>query len=198
MTDIKSAVAKNIAQLRVANKMTQLELAEKLNYSDKAVSKWEHGDSIPDLGVLAEIADIFGVTLDYLIKDEHKAEELPAVKSKYRYSKSVITLVAVLSVWFVAMFGFVVLSLVLESSKNLWLSFIYAVPLTAVVWLVLNSVWFNIKRNYFIISLLMWSLLAAIQITFLVLGNNIWKIYLLGIPGQIIILLWSFIKRKEK
>lgn len=198
MTDIKLAVAKNIAELRTANKMTQLELAERLNYSDKAVSKWEHGDSLPDLCVLAEIADIFGVSLDYLIKDEHTAEELPTVKSKYRYSKSVITLVSVFAVWFVAMFGFVVLSLVLESSKNLWLSFIYAVPVTAVVWLVLNSVWFNIKRNYFIISLLMWSSLAAIQITFLVLGSNIWLIYLLGIPGQIMIFLWSFMKKKTK
>ena len=43
MTDIKGTIAKNISELRQANKMTQLTLAEKLNYSDKAVSKWERG-----------------------------------------------------------------------------------------------------------------------------------------------------------
>ena len=78
MSDIKSVVAKNIAELRQANGMTQLELAEKLNYSDKAVSKWERGDSMPDISVLVEIADLFHVSLDYLIHEDHTAAQAEA------------------------------------------------------------------------------------------------------------------------
>ena len=51
--------------------MTQLDLAEKLHYSDKAVSKWERGESVPEIGTLTAIADLFGVTLDYLVRADH-------------------------------------------------------------------------------------------------------------------------------
>ena len=80
MNDIKSVVAKNIVELRQAKGMTQLELGEKLNYSDKAVSKWEHGDSMPDISVLVEMADMFGVTIDYLVRQEHKPHEIFRIK----------------------------------------------------------------------------------------------------------------------
>ena len=63
MSDIKSIVAKNISELRQKRSMTQLELAEQLNYSDKAVSKWERGDSLPDISVLCDIAALFSVPL---------------------------------------------------------------------------------------------------------------------------------------
>ena len=71
MNDIKSIVAKNISELRQSNNMTQLELAEKINYSDKAISKWERAESSPDISVLVDIAAVFGVTVDYLVKAEH-------------------------------------------------------------------------------------------------------------------------------
>ena len=68
MEEVKDIVAKNIHELRKKNNMTQLELAEKLNYSDKTVSKWEKGENSPDITFLVEIANIFGVSLDYLVK----------------------------------------------------------------------------------------------------------------------------------
>ena len=49
---LKQTVANNIAQLRKSKGLTQLELAERLNYSDKAVSKWERGEGLPDVLVL--------------------------------------------------------------------------------------------------------------------------------------------------
>lgn len=198
MNDIKLVVAKNIAQLRQANNMTQLELAEKLNYSDKAISKWEHADSMPDISVLVEMADIFGVPLDYLIKEEHSKSDAQKLQKTPRYSHGMITAVSVLLVWLVAMFVFVLISLIWKSTSLEWLTFLYAVPVSAIVWLVLNSIWFNKKRNYLIISLLMWSVLISLHITFLVADINISLIYLLGIPGQIIIILWSLIKKKPK
>lgn len=71
MEDLKRIIADNIAELRKAVPLTQAELAEKLNYSDKAVSKWERGESIPDVIVLKQIAGIFGVSVDYLLEEVH-------------------------------------------------------------------------------------------------------------------------------
>ena len=82
MQDIKSNVAKNITELRILNNMTQMELAEKLNYSDKTISKWERAESSPDISVLVEIADLFGVTLDYLVKTENIEEAIIQQKTK--------------------------------------------------------------------------------------------------------------------
>ena len=71
MSDKRFIIGKNIAELRKSSGLTQLELAEKLNYSDKSVSKWERGESLPDIVVLKSVADLFEVTLDYLVEEEH-------------------------------------------------------------------------------------------------------------------------------
>lgn len=174
--------------------MTQIELAEKLNYSDKAVSKWERGESIPDVTVLKSIADLFGVSLDYLVEAEHSqvVAAVPAERpvSKFR-SHTVVTLLSILIVWFVATFAFVVMDIAVPDVTARWLAFVYALPVSGIVWLVFNSIWFNSRRNYLIISLMMWTALLSIFLTVSACGFNTWQIFLLGIPGQIAILLWS-------
>ena len=202
MNDIKSVIAKNIVELRQAKGITQSELGELLNYSDKAVSKWEHADSMPNISVLVDIAGIFGVTLDYLVREEHEAYEiLKDTKKPLKIKHTVITAVSILFVWFVAVAAFVFISAVLKDVKHSWLTFIYAVPVSSILWLVFNSIWFNRKSNYFIISVLMWSVLVSIHISLLVFTFNlrhIWMVYLLGIPGQIIILLLAIMRRVIK
>lgn len=199
MNDIKNIVARNITKLRQSRKMTQMELAEQLNYSDKAVSKWEHADSMPDISTLTEIANLFDVTLDYLVSEEH-AEVIDENKREPapKYSHGIITAVSVLLVWFIALFVFVMITLISGRMGFQWVSFIYAVPVSAIVCLVFNSIWFNTRFNYFIISVLMWSVIASLQITLLLFKINILMVYLLGIPGQIVIILWSMMKKKPK
>jgi len=153
---IKQIVAKNISVLRQANGMTQLELAERLHYSDKAVSKWERGESLPDIAVLKEMADLFGVPLDYLVREEHPEPDLPAPK-KPTYRKGVIAAAAVVAVWLLAMTAFVVMSLLPLEGRFAALTFLYAVPPSLVVWLVLNTLWFRPSFNVVIISLLLWA-----------------------------------------
>ncbi len=191
MVDIKPIIAKNIAELRQRDGMTQLELAERLNYTDKAVSKWERGESIPDVTVLVEIAALFRVTLDDLVK-EHTVLPAPAQR-KHRHNRGFITGMSVLLVWLVATAIFVPLLISLPGAIQIYLPYVWAVPASMIVWLVLNSIWSDRRRNYLIISLLVWSLLAGIHLTVLP-AANIWQIYLLGIPGQIIILLWSKVR----
>lgn len=196
MKDIKPIVAKNIARLRQAKGMTQIELAEKLNYSDKAVSKWERAESMPDISVLVEIADLFGVPLDHLVRPASPLPK-PAAPKAPRYDRRMITGVSVLLVWLIAILVYVILSLCCPSMHYRWLCFVCAVPVSCIVWLVFNSLWFNRRRNYLIVSLLMWSTLTCVQLSLLPAGHNIWMVYLLGIPGQIIILLWSRIRKQK-
>ncbi len=202
MEDIKSIIAENIVQLRRANGMTQIELAEKLNYSDKAVSKWERGESVPDISVLKSIADLFGVTVDFLITADHDPSELEVgedielLRKKKERTRGMITGMSILLVWLVASIIFVPIDIATTGFLAHWLAFAYAVPVSMLVWLIFNAMWFNRRRNYLIISLMVWTLIAAVHLTVLVCGYNIWQMYLLGIPGQFIIVLWSKIGKK--
>ena len=201
MKDVKSTVSKNIAELRTACGMTQAELGAILNYSDKAVSKWERGESIPDVTVLAEICRVFEVSLDDMVKgpvavlSAEKAEAEAARASreaKNRFRKHVtITLMSISLVWLVAVLGYILWKGVAKAAEGAWIVFVYAVPVSAVVLLVFAGVWFSRKTIFPAVTVLMWSLLASVFFSLLVFGGiNFWLVFLLGIPGQIIILLW--------
>ena len=199
MNDIKSIVAKNIAELRRTNNMTQLELAEKINYSDKAISKWERAESSPDISVLVDIAEVFGVTVDYLVKEEHT--EAPVIENdepRRQYNRKPIAYIAESVAWLVAIVAFIITTLIVKGMTFQYLFFIYALPIVLIVKLIFNSIWFNPRNNYYIISALMWSILAAIHITCLYFGVNVALIYLLGVAGQIVIVLWSLICKPQK
>jgi transcriptional regulator with XRE-family HTH domain len=203
MENIKSIVARNISELRQEKKMTQSDLAVQLNYSDKAVSKWERGESLPDVTVLKKIADLFGVSLDYLVEEEHPVAE-PAVEPAAagdgpaapehdgsKRAHAVITAISILLVWLVATLVYFLLDMLLAHAAVCSMVFVYAVPVSMIVWLVFNAIWFDRRRNYTIISLLMWSGLLSVFLSLLPFSVNIWRVFLLGIPGQVIIWLWS-------
>ncbi len=200
MDDIKKIIAKNISELRRKEKMTQLELAEKLNYSDKAVSKWERGDSIPDVVILKSIADLFSVTVDYLLTEEHEKFMLKkkAVTKRRLQNHAFITGMSIILVWLIATMVYVISYLVLNKAGLYWLAFIYAVPVSLILWLIFNSIWFNPRFNFWIISLLMWSVVACVYISFLPFGFSSQLLFTLCIPGQLIIIMWSKIKRSKE
>lgn len=198
MKDIKNTVAKNICELRVMNNMTQLELAEKLNYSDKTISKWERAESTPDISVLIEIAELFGVTLDYMVTEDHdKAEKLPCEEGAPGFNRRAVAYVAECGAWIIALLAFIFTTLITGQMTFQFLYFVYALPVVFIVKLVLNSLWFNTRHNYYIISLLMWSVFVAIHVTFLYFGTNVALIYLAGVAGQIAIVISSFITKPK-
>ena len=181
-------------------------MAEKLNYSDKAVSKWERGESIPDVLILANLAEQMGITVNDLLEDpDALPEQTGAVQQvmglvvektlKRKADKNIILGLSSILVWFVALFAYVLLS-TLEVSKS-WLAFFYAVPADAIVMLSLRSAWRDFRWNRILISTIMWGSILSIYMTVLILcGFNAWKIFLLGIPGQAAILLWFRMFRK--
>lgn len=200
LESIRQNFANNLSSLRRQSGMTQLELAERLKYSDKAISKWERGESVPDVGVLKYIADTFGVDVDYLIESEHKARERESAETlrvKTR-NRTEITLISVAVVWLVALTAYVTASMATNGKIHLWLAFIYAVPISSIVWLVFNSIWFNRRRNFLIVSILIWTVLISLFITLIPVSAKAWQLLLLGIPGQTIVFFWSRIKVKGK
>lgn len=202
MTDekLKVQIGTNISNLRKRQGLTQAGLAEKLNYSDKAVSKWERGESAPDILTLVSIAEVLGVTVDDLISDPNALpEQTGSVQQamghvvektlKRKADKRIIVQLSSLLVWFVALLIYVVVASV--GISNSWLAFFLAIPADGIVILSLRSAWRDFRSNRTLISVIMWGSLLSIYMFLLVLlHENVWRIFLLGIPGQAAIWLW--------
>lgn len=187
---IKQNIAKNISMLRTREKLTQAELAERLNYSDKAISKWERAESVPDITVLKKIADMFGVTVDFIISDGQTGEVPKSNASKKNHD--LISGVSVCGVWVLATIIFAIIWIASGSLRNAWLVFPAALPVCAIVLIVFNSVWGTRKRffNQIYVSLLIWSILVFTYLTVLMLaGQNLWAIFFIGIPAQAVVFL---------
>ncbi len=207
---LKKRIGSNIAAYRKHANLTQAGLAEKLNYSDKAVSKWERGESVPDVLTMMQLAEQFGISVNDLLKDPNQLpEDTGAVQQamgqvvektlKRKANKTIILLLSSVLVWFVALLIFVVVSS-FEIPYS-WLAFFYAIPANAIVALSLLSAWHDFRWNRLYISLIVWGFLLSFYITGLTLAHwNFWKIFLLGIPGQIAIFLWGrlFTHGKDK
>lgn len=199
--DEREILAKNIADLRIKAGLTQLAFAEKLNYSDKAVSKWERGESIPDIFILKRIATLFGVSVDYLLEEKHNASSpsLPDIERKRR-TRRIITLIATVGVWILSVIYFAIHSAILDDvAIKPWMSFIYAIPLSLIVALVFNSIWGARGFNYLIITLLIYGVILSLHLTILLtLGYNMWYLYLIGIPSVIVVVLTSRLNRLNR
>ena len=209
--ELKLRVGSNIARLRRERGLTQAELAERINYSDKAVSKWERAESLPDVLTLLNLAEQLGTDLNTLTgcapeipepepmpepapepEPEPVPEPEPAVKTlsrRYTADKTVIQKLSSILVWVVALFLYMVLDAF--GVKNLWLLFVVAVPVNAIVLLSLRSAWKLYGWNRILISIIMWGFLLTIYLLLLVVGKvNVWKILPMGLLGQAAILLW--------
>lgn len=195
MENYKEILSQNLISLRKSRKLTQLELAEKLNYSDKTISKWENGDAVPDLETLVAIAKFYGVTIDALISEDAKAlaQENVRENRQINRNKLIITLLATTGVWLLAILLFI--NFVIRG-QNLWMIFIWAIPCSFIVLLVFNSIWGRRVLQFAIITCLIWTLLLAIHLQFR--AYNMWSIYFLGIPLQIATILWSQLKPHKK
>ena len=194
MEDFKKTIAVNIYKLRTEAKMTQADLGAKLNYSDKAVSKWERAESLPDIAVIMRLAEIFSVTVNDIVYPYRSLPGDQTFANVKRKNRFLITLMAVMGVWFAATITFVILSIFEIPHPGYF--FIYAVPASMIVVIIFNSIWGNKRRNYIYISILLWTALTALFVPIEVPRFSM--IFLVGIPVQIVIILWSFIGKGRK
>ncbi len=198
-TEINRKIAKNLTYYRKAAGFTQAELAEKINYSDKSISKWESGNGVPDIYVLIQLAELYGVNIDTLLGDGAPVR----VKKKTRAMHVLIMLLSIGIIWLIATCLFVPLELLLPGHAW-WLAFLYAVPTSAVVLLVYASIWKYKTLNFISVSSIIWTVLTCLYLTIrAICARNgltsaevgpLWAIFLLGIPLQVLEILWVFFR----
>jgi len=195
LVDLKLIVASNIIKLRTDAKMTQSELGEKLNYSDKSVSKWERAESLPDANVLKQLSEIFGVTVDFLLNTHN--EWMPETEEKeekhIKCNFKAITWITIIGIWTFALFLFILFWMIMD--KMYWIVFLIALPIAILTQLVLNSVWNNGKYNRILIASLCLSLIMFFYFVFL--KYNIWQLFLLMIPVILILYMTTKIVKKH-
>lgn len=192
MENVKQNISKNLIMLRKNKKMTQKDVAKEFNYSDKAVSRWEIGESMPDIDILLKICDFYGVDFDWLI---HSHEDVPqpkkSIKSQIRIA---IALLFVVSCYTLATIIFVYNILINKSGT--WKVFVFATSIALIISIFCSKKWWSRTCTFVLSSLCIWSLLGSIFVALLP-QTMAWPIFLLGIPLQTIIVL-IFIITKDK
>ena len=196
LSELKLISASNIIKLRTGAGLTQAELGEKLNYSDKTISKWERGEAIPDAYVLTKMAEIFGVTVDYLLSS-HDAWESPeqqaARQEEAGYSVNMIIAISVLGVWTMALTIFVLLWLF---DIILWETFIVALPVSILTYMVLICVFRRRQHLQFVIAAFVLSMFILLYFTLPM--QKPWQLFLIAIPAEIIVFLSCNIRRRPR
>ncbi|MGN1066271.1 MAG: helix-turn-helix domain-containing protein [Candidatus Fimimonas sp.] len=192
--ELKQTIAKNLVKFRKQSNLTQQELAEKINYSDKAVSKWERGEGIPDVLVLKALADIYGITVNDFLTE---GASVPLVKPRRKNLIAKRWLVALLSaglVWLIATVVTVVWLLVDNTVPVAKYAYLVALPVTFIVLLVFSCLWCKqIWVTYGVVSALIWSLCVLLDVALHVIPNS-WLIYLIGAAMQALVILWSLLR----
>ena len=189
MDERKAIIASNLIRLRLAAGMTQAELGEKLSYSDKTISKWERGEVTTDVFVLMDIAEVFGVSVDYLLSVH--GEKDPVIYNKPKpYNTGIITAISVLGVWTLALVLFIALW---WAGLVVWQIFAFALPVSLVTLLVMQSVFHQGRGNRFIVAALAISVVTAFYLLFL--HDNPWQLFLLIVPVFAIVFLAFRIKK---
>ena len=128
--DLKEIVGQNIYYLRTSNHLTQYELGEKLNYSDKAISKWERGEGMPDLYVINRLCTLFGVKADYILT-EHSDQDKKIDVRPLRHTRRTIINIAFIATWTVALLLFIIFAIAIK--RYIWQIFIYTIPVVSIV-----------------------------------------------------------------
>lgn len=190
MDELKLVVASNLIMLRQKAGLTQAELGEKLNYSDKTVSKWERAESIPDAYVLTCLAKIYGVTVDDILSpadswEEREQKKKAEEKARERqFSSTVVSLVAIAGIWTMAVMMFVIFWLAMGAAPWLWLIFASAVPVSLIALLVFNSIWNHGKGNMYLVMVLEATAIALVYL--FLLPYNPWQLFLILIPAELL------------
>ena len=197
LESLKQTIAKNLISFRTSRGLTQSELAQKINYTDKSVSKWERGLGVPDVLVLKELADLYGIKVDdFLTENENTSKIVLADKDK-RGSRLLITLLSAGLVWLIATLVFVVLLWL--KIERAWLSFIVAIPVCFIVLIVFSSLWGKIWQRAICVSVLVWTIALAGFLIFYWTDSEL--LFLLCIPVQVLVIMWYalvYIIKKKK
>ena len=191
-------LAKNLAYYRKASGLTQLELAEKFNYSDKSVSKWERGEGFPDVFVLKSLADFYGITVDDFYLEEHK--KISGQSHSLR-KQVYIKLLSVGIGWLVTVMTFFFLETLLpEDAKfQTWLNCVYGALIMGIILLVWDFIYHHRFLRMIDTSIIVWTTAASLFLTFyVILEMPLPFLFLVAAPLQILEIIWFLYRRNKK
>ena len=199
ISEINQKVAKNLIAYRKAAGLTQAEVAEKIHYSDKSVSKWESGNGVPDVYTLVQLAELYGVNVNAFLGDK-------TIVRRNEKSLGLQILIMLLSsgiVWLATIFSFAILQII-QPDGAWWLLYLYAVLANAIVMLVYAAIWKHRIINFLSVTTIIWVALTCCYLTVWVFASNVaglWCIFLIGVPLQVLEILWAFFRsllRKQR
>jgi len=195
--DIEKIVAKNLSDLRKAKKLKQSELADKIGYSDKTISRWENGSTVPDIVSLAALAEFYGITIDDLTKEDaaKKYIEWNAKESREYFINELSTLfLSVMTVWLIAVVIYVAVNII--GHYKYWVVFVWAAPISALLALRFNHANDNIRiLNTLFLSMFVWGIVTGAYLQ--LLKFNLWQLFLIPIPLEIIIVIYTLIIKRK-
>lgn len=196
MDDLKLIFAANLIRLRQEAGMTQAGLAEKINYSDKSVSKWERGEAIPDAYVLKALSDLFHVSIDDLLTEHDKWNKAGTdLSRKVSYSQMFVILCSVAGITTLCLLEFIIVWAIVDRLH--WLVLYAALPLSLIDLLVMNSVWYKGKNNMYIVMALLLSVIIFFYLLALQYRFNFWQLLLVIIPAELIVYFAFHIKTRR-
>ena len=195
MEDLGQIISTNLIFLRKNAGLTQLEFGEKFNYTDKTVSRWENGSIIPSVEVLKQIADFYGVSIDYLVSEHKSSKDFNSTIAKTVNPKKKITFIAldVTVIWIIAMTIYIAsiynLGTANMSINHWWCVFLWAVPISFLLMAFLTFKWFrSVKNTMIFLSCFVWTILLSAYFSFLYMGNY-WYLFFIGVPIQVALIL---------
>lgn len=203
MEKLGSIIGSNLVFLRKKAGLTQLEFGEKFNYSDKTVSKWEQGDVIPSVEVLKDIADFYGVSVDFILKEHVDEKDFLSVVKKVPDVANKITIITLIIVILYAIAITVHVASIFDMHtsdyrKNFWWCiYLWMVPVSCLIIAYASKKMFRSFKLMFIwISIAVWTILISAFVTaYLVKGNLYWYLFFIGLPVQAAIILMSRLKK---
>jgi len=187
MEDLKVIFASNLIAVRKKNGMSQMELGEKLSYSDKTISKWERAEGLPDVVTLKALSEIFNVSTDWFLSP-HDNQWVPPAE---RINLKNIVSISIIGIWTVATLAFIILWML---GIKLWLIFPCALPVTFIVWLILNSIFYRGRHNMWLTHCLLLSLFGVVYFLF---GRDLWPLVFVAVPCHTIVFLSFHIKKRK-
>lgn len=199
MNKSRDVIANNLIYLRKKNKLTQQELALKINYSDNAISRWERAEVTPTIETLEIVADFYGVKLTHLIDENFSIQDVKP-EGGLVLKRVFIALFSISIVWMIAILTYIYLDMFTpnlgEPFAHGWLVFIAAFPVSCLVGYYYNRLWGTRLLQLIIWSVFTWTLLTTVYLYLLASGGqNFWLIFILGVPAQFAMILWYFIRR---
>ena len=192
--EVKEIIGKNIQKLRLKSKMTQFELADKLNYSDKTISKWERGESAPEPETMLELSKLFNVKIDYFYYAEHQNQYVNP-SNRIRVKDLLFTILMSVTIFTISTAIFLLGCFIdKHNAAKFWIAFVYSVPFTSII----VYIYFRRENNRLgmIISssCCMWSILTVVFLQMLLVNINFWMIFLIGAPFQAALIIYRFMK----